>query len=42
MGRRTLEVPQAQQAHDPSGGEDRGGQQQGDLETPEKRRPQPG
>ena len=36
LGRRVLEVPQAQEAHDRSGGEDRAGQEQGELETPEK------
>ena len=29
-------MPQAQEAHDPSGDEDRAGQEQGELETPEK------
>jgi hypothetical protein len=36
LGRRALEVPQAQEAHDPSGGQDRARQEQGELETPEK------
>jgi len=36
LGRRAPEVPQAQEAHDPSGGEDRAGQEQGELKTPEK------
>src|SRR5947207_8402858 len=36
LGRGALEVPQAQEAHDPSGGEDRAGQEQDELETPEK------
>jgi hypothetical protein len=31
-----VEVPQAQEAYDPGGGEDRAGQEQGELETPEK------
>jgi hypothetical protein len=29
-------VPQAQEAHDPAGDEDRAGQEEGDLETPEE------
>src|ERR1700751_1620624 len=36
LGRRALEVPQAQEAHDPAGDEDRAGQEEGEFETPEE------
>jgi len=36
LGRRALEVPQAQEAHDPAGDEDRAGQEESELETAEE------
>jgi hypothetical protein len=36
LGRRALEVPQAQEAHDPADDEDRAGQEKGEFETPEE------
>jgi hypothetical protein len=36
LGRKALEVPQAQEAHDPADDEDRAGQEEGELETSEE------
>jgi hypothetical protein len=36
LGPRALDVPQAQETHDPADDEDRAGQEESELETPEE------